>query len=390
MTVFTSFLVSAAAIASNHATPDVEDRHDRSQPSNASGAVDPIDFEIVYTVDVMANLSGGAGRGTRYLDNLNLVLVADLEHLAGWRGASASVHAIYNNGASISELVGDAMAVSNIETGTRAFRVLEAWLSQSLGQNASVKVGLYDLNSEFDMLETASVFVGSAHGIGMDIAQTGQNGPSIFPVTSLALRFEAELTPGLRLRVAALDAVPGDLDRPARTSIRLNGEEGALLIGEAEYLIGSAKLLAGHWRYTEDFQDFRGEAGKGNVGYYLRGEAQLLMRDDLRLDGFFRLGTADGRFNAFDRFTSAGIVVSGLRRDDALGLAFAGAWTSDDYRLTGEAQRGEFVVETTYRAVLSDYLTMQPTVQYVINPSADPTLGNALVAGLRFEFSAGF
>jgi porin len=56
-----------------------------------------------------------------------------------------------------------------------------------------VKIGLYDLNSEFDVIEAAALFLNPSHGIGPDFAQSGRNGPSIFPVTSLAIRGEYRL-----------------------------------------------------------------------------------------------------------------------------------------------------------------------------------------------------
>src|SRR3546814_12299182 len=78
----------------------------------------------------------------------------------------------YNNGRSISDLAGDVQAVSNIETGVRALRLYEAWIDQKIGDAASIKLGLYDLNSEFDALDTAGFFVSSPNGIGTDIAQS--------------------------------------------------------------------------------------------------------------------------------------------------------------------------------------------------------------------------
>jgi porin len=69
----------------------------------------PILLEASYTGEIMGNLSGGAGSGARYLDNLDLILEADLEELAGWRGAEAHIYGLYNNGASVGDLAGDGL-----------------------------------------------------------------------------------------------------------------------------------------------------------------------------------------------------------------------------------------------------------------------------------------
>lgn len=350
-----------------------------------------VTLDVAYTGDMMANALGGIRRGSRYLDNLDVILVADLQKLAGWRGATLQLYGLYNNGASISELAGDAQAVSNLEAGTRALRLYEAWIDQQLGSNLSLRVGLYDLNSEFDALEAASLFVGSAHGIGTDFAQSGENGPSIFPSTSLAARLQVRPAEGWVVRGAVLDGVPGNPDHPGRTAIRLRGEEGALLVGEIEAPIANGRLLLGHWRYTSSFETFDGMRASGNAGVYLRGEAPLVDQPSGKIDGFFRLGTAAGRFNVFDRFVSGGLTFTGWlpgRGEDQFGLAVAAAFVGSHDRAAG-ADASEIAFEATYRARVAPWLAIQPHAQYVRNPSADPSIDDAVVIGVRTEISFG-
>lgn len=356
----------------------------------------PFILDTTYTFDVWRAARGGVREGTRYLDNVDIVAEADLERLIGWLGAEVHVYGLYNNGKSLNELMGDAQVASNIETGVKALRLYEAWINQEVGGKTSIKLGLYDLNSEFDALDSSGLFMGSAHGIGTDISQSGFNGPSIFPSTSLAVRVELEPARKWKLRVALLDGIPGDPARPKRTAIKLGDSDGALLIGEVEAPIASGKLLFGHWRYTARFDDWAGGQKRGNEGWYLRGECQLTReRDDPEqgISGFFRLGLANGSVNPFRHFASAGLNYTGPfkgRDGDQLGFAIASAFTSKDYRLTSAAQRSETVFELTYRAPIADWLTIQPNVQYVLNPGADPTLRNALAFGLRTEFTYRF
>lgn len=351
----------------------------------------PLAIDLTYTADIWRAARGGVRTGTRYLDNFDIVAAADMERLVGWRGATVGVYGLYNNGASLGELLGDAQTASNIETGVRAFRLYEAWIDQKIGNTASVRLGLYDLNSEFDALESSSLFMGSAHGIGTDISQSGENGPSIFPSTSLGARVALSPAAGWTVRAAILDGVPGDPARPERTAIKLGNGDGALLVGEVEAPLKEGKLLFGHWRYTALADDVTGAGQHRNHGYYLRGESRLVPEagDAAQgLAGFFRLGIADGRTNQFSHLASAGLTYTGLikgRDEDQLGLAAASAFTSRDYRRTVGADDAETVIELTYRAPLNKWLTVQPNVQYVINPAADPALGNALALGLRFE-----
>lgn len=336
-------------------------------------------------------MSGGRRRGARYLDNLDIVFEADLERLAGWDGAQLHVYGLYNNGRSISDLAGDSQAVSNIETGVRALRLYEAWIDQKIGDGASVKVGLYDLNSEFDALDASGLFVSSPNGIGTDFAQSGQNGPSIFPSTSLAARFQFSPAPNWTVRTAILDGVPGDPDRPRRTAIHLGNGDGALLVGEVQAPLGGGKLLLGHWRYTAKFDrnDGAGPAA-GNAGSYIRTELPLMEKGERRIDGFARAGTASGRFNMFESFVSGGLKFSGWipgRYADEFGIAIASAFTSDSYRQATGSKASETAIELTYRAQLNRWLSLQPNLHYVRNPSAAPAIADALILGLRFEVS---
>lgn len=358
-------------------------------PEEIAGDQPPLLLQATYTGELIGNPAGGVRRGARYLDNLDIVFEADMERLTGWTGAQIHIYGLYNNGNSISTLVGDAQAVSNIETGVQALRLYEAWIDQSFGKNVSLRMGLYDLNSEFDALDSAGLFVSSPHGIGTDFAQSGQNGPSIFPSTSLAGRLAIVPADRWVIRAAVLDGVPGDPDHPGRTVVELG--DGALLVGEVEAPLGRGKLLLGHWRYTARFDLNDGSASeRGNSGSYARAEHPLVAGSDQRVDAFIRLGTASGRFNMFDFFASTGVKFDGWipnRENDEFGLALAAAFTSNSYRAQTGAGASEIAIEATYRAQITPWFSLQPNVHYIRRPSADPTIDDAFVIGLRAEAS---
>ena len=121
-------------------------------PAPMPEAEEAIDLSIVYTFDIWHNQTGGIRRGTRYLDNFDLTARIDAERALGWRGATLFAYGLYNNGVGMSRsLVGNFQDSSNIETEVRAARLYEAWIEQKFaGGKGSLKLGLYDLNSEFD------------------------------------------------------------------------------------------------------------------------------------------------------------------------------------------------------------------------------------------------
>ncbi len=96
--------------------------------------------------------------------------------------------------ASAATCVGDLQGLNNIEADA-GWYLYDLWSEVSFGprQGASVRAGLLDLNAEFDTSDTAGFFVSPPFGIGTDLAQTGANGPAVFPVTGAgpALRWRA-------------------------------------------------------------------------------------------------------------------------------------------------------------------------------------------------------
>lgn len=361
---------------------------------------DPLLVQLAYTGDILSSVAGGTRRGSRWIHNASVIATADLDQLAGVPRTTALLHGFYNNGVSFSGgVVGDAQIVSSIETGVPLFRVLEAWVEHAGRDDRwSTKLGLYDINSEFDALETSLLFVNSAFGMGTDLGASGRNGPSTFPSTGLAVRGQMRIGRSLTLRAAIADGVPNDPAFPRRLRVALNGGEGALLIGEGDVELGSVRLLAGAWAYTARNDD-RFDAGTGATirrqvrsdGAYLRGEAQLTGTRDHGMRGFVRLGIAGGRANAFDRFVSGGIVWRGLlagRPADDSGFAIAVAGTGSASRelaraIHGDASAAETAIEVTHRIALTESIGVQPHVQYVLDPGAIPSTGDALVLGIR-------
>jgi carbohydrate-selective porin OprB len=148
-----------------------------------------IQFGIRYDGEIFTNTSGGLRRGTTYLGNLNLQLTLDAQRLVGWPGATVFLYGLGIHGGHPSRFVGDAQGVSNIEAPAK-WKIEEGWIQQNLfGNRFSVLFGRYDLNSEFYRLQSAALFLNSSFGIGPEFSESGVEGPSIFPNTSVGVRF---------------------------------------------------------------------------------------------------------------------------------------------------------------------------------------------------------
>lgn len=366
-----------------------------SQPAFASQF---LAVEAVYTGEIWSNLRGGLRRDFVYLDNADLAVTLDGEK-AGLNGTTIFASLLYNNRNTLSEsIVGDLQTISNIDTDG-SLRLYEAWIEKDLSA-ISIKLGLIDLNSEFDVNSPGSLFINSSHGIGPDFSQIGESGPSIFPLTGLGIVGRAQLGGDVTLRAGLFEGTPGNPDRPRRMAIDLDDDEGVLLVGEiAHHFHARGKLAVGAWHHSGGRVtaiDPTRSSG-ASTGVYLHLEAPIGQLGGIDVDGFGRIGFADPQVHQIARYTGAGLTLSGPvfakgEREEQIGLAIAVAHNGEPFRraraVAGQpVGHSETSLELTYRIAITDYLALQPDLQYVVNPGTGPDLQDAIVAGLRFELS---
>ncbi len=362
-----------------------------------------ITAEAVLTADFLYNTRGGLDEDGTILGNFDLVFELDTEQAGWWGNGTFLLYVLgnWNHGGFMSDIVGDLQVTSNIEADP-ALRLYEAWYEHTFADGRlSLLGGLHDFNSEFNVLAAASLFTNSSFGISPDIAQTG---PSIFPTTSLALRLRAQPTERSYILAAVYDGVPGDPDNPPNTVIKLEQGDGvfaALEIGMTADEPGYRdffKLGVGAWVHTADLENFDGEIKGTNHGFYLIAEKTLFAETDdgQGLGAFLQLGFADENWNQLGNYWGAGLSYVGLipgRDRDVTGLAIGSARNGDEFRKYAEeelmtpVERAETVIELTYRIEVMPGLALQPDVQYIIHPSMDPDVEDALQVGVRLEMS---
>jgi len=249
----------------------------------------------VYTGELFGNVSGGLDTGVRYLDNIDIDLTVDLKSFAGLPNSKLFFYGLVNQGGSISELAGDVQDVSNIEA-ENSWRLYELWFVQIFPKvNTSLLLGLYDLNSEFDVIQTGTLFINSSHGIGPEFGISGGLGPSIFPYTSLGGRLKVNPVQGFTIKAALLDGIPSDPGNTRGTNIFLRKNDGALVAVEISYTSGTNilepsnthaflasrvqpldqfRLVLGGWIYTEARPGWI-ENSQRDQGLYASAESKL-------------------------------------------------------------------------------------------------------------------
>jgi porin len=365
-----------------------------------------VDLGFTHKSDFLANTSGGLKRGSAWLGHSEARLGLDLDKLLGWNGTSAFFLYHSDLGSKFNKhYVGSFAGVDNIEVGTNTAQFYQAWLQKNFfSDHVSALTGLYAVDSEFYVTDTTGLFLQPPYGMANELAQAGVNGPPIFPVGALAMRLKlTSPSENFYLQAAVTDGVPGDVDNPHGTHIKLGRGEGTLSIVELGYTPQFEsdskqpaeifnKTAIGFWRYSAKFDAVDGAPSRHhNQGVYALAERTLYLEPGQLtqgLAGFLRFGLASESANQADWTGSFGLNYHGLisgRDDDIAGLAVTVNHAGNRYRRANDSNHHETDVEATYRVQATPYFAVQPTLQLIVNPSMDLSIRNAWIVGSRFE-----
>jgi len=390
--------------------------------SGSWGGVRPSLFEkgvamdLTHKSDIMSNTSGGLKRGSLRLSNTEMAISMDMDKLAGWNATSAYIQYHIQHGKQHKDFngsyVGSFAGVSNIETGTNTGQFFQVWLQKnSADDTLSVLAGLYAIDSEFYVTETSGLFLQPPYGMSAEMAQTGQNGPPVFPMGALGVRIRYSL-PDFYFQGVVTDGVPGDPNNPHGTHVKLGKGDGTLTVAEIGYVPkgeghAASKTAIGLWSYSARADDLVDVDALGkpirrrDQGVYFLAERTLYAEQNdpaQGLSGFVRFGTANKDINrgladgapTVDWSGSLGLIYQGLldgRDGDTAGIAVTTSHASNKYQQLSGSDTSEVVIELTYRALLQPWLALQTSVQRIVNPGMDKALEDASVIGVRFELS---
>jgi porin len=207
--------------------------------------VSPITFALSVKADADAVMSGGVQRAGRFLALGDLISDADLQKLWGWSDTAVHVDVLAIKGGAPNAVAGVLQGMDNIEA-VNGVKLYQAWVEKAFPHlRTTVRAGLYDLNSEFYVTDSAALLIAPAFGIGSTLGATGPNGPSIYPSTSPAIRVRVQPTADSYAQLAVLGAQAGDPGD--RGGVDTAMAEGGLMIAEAG-LTAHGKTALGVWR----------------------------------------------------------------------------------------------------------------------------------------------
>lgn len=388
-----------------------------------------------YTAEVWGNTSGGLKQGAVYTGLLNFGVTVDLEKAIGWQGASVSTTWLWLSGRDASEdLAGNFLTISNI-SGFNTLRMFDLWFQQNfLDDKISIRLGQLSADSEFFISDYAGLFINATFGWPAATYMNLPEGGPAYPIGTPAVRLAFHPVDWFTFQTAAFqgNVFAQNVNRHG-FRWRLDAETGFTFMNEAQFRWNqrdaetglSGQLKLGGWAQTGQNADALADStASGNFGFYGIVD-QLLFREpgaeapaglskdaksvvdgksakdfkspvtieksDQGLGWFGRIAFTNADRNFVDFYFDTGLTYKGLiptRDEDTVGLAFGYAQLSNDARgsLSDEGLSpvgAEMVIEFSYQAQVTRWLTVQPDLQYIINPGATSTIDNALVIGAR-------
>lgn len=320
-----------------------------------------VSFYLDWDADIFDTADGGVKRGYGTDSLLSAGMGLDTSKLGWWQGGQFAFGVAAIASTHPSEYAGDLQTLSNIDAPNRR-QVSQLWYSQAFGGNTLLRAGIMDINSFFDVNDTATLFINSSFGITPTIPSNVPTATYPDSAWGLMARFGSEQS---AWRVGLFQGDPVNRN----TALK----RGAMLIAERDWIATASgtRIGIGSWYRHAPTE----AAPTSDWGLYTNLEQPLPSNPDTIL--FAQLGLSPGDINPVPGYLAGGVRfthVSGVVSD--IGLGFARAWI--------RGRTPETSLEATVSIPLFDgALALQPDLQYILHPSG--VHPNALVIGLRLH-----
>ena len=354
-----------------------------------------------YTGNFLGNLRGGRRRSHAYASDLSLRTDIDLEYLWGLQGLELHLAGSWRSGQDLSsEAIGNTFTVGQI-FGGNTIRLAELSLEQHLfNDRFSLLIGRIGMGNDFATSPLYEHFVQAAFNSNPVSLSINLPSLSVDPVSTWGVR--AKLAPvapwSFMSGVYYSDASLGR-DSAHGIDFSLRSSAAITAIGQIDYqsafhtthTVLPGKYSVGGYYDSGRFADMSDAPPRehhGNYGFYIMAE-QTLFREGVLDNQQGLSGFITGTFapqqdrNPLPFFFLAGLVYEGLlpgRDDDITAVGFAYGQFSPHLA----DQSFEIALEWSYAIAVSPGLTIQPDVQYILNPSGTKAIADALIIGLQW------
>ncbi|MBP8604844.1 MAG: carbohydrate porin [Phycisphaerae bacterium] len=364
-----------------------------------------LDFAFSLTSIYQANTKGGISthrRQGRWSGSYDLEMNADLERLLGIQGGTIYMHSegTWPRRDINDTSVNSAFGVNGDFAPREAFNVIELWYQQTcFDDTLQIRLGKIDMTGGFECRGCPVSFDGNMYANDENTQFLNSalvNNPTIpFPDYGLGAIIYWNPIENWYLSAGTADAQADKRETGFNTAF--HQEDYFIYMAETGITpqIDSPKgPLQGAYRLgvwydpQPKLQSDSDKKYRDDAGVYISCDQKVTRENPEDMQGlgiFFRFGYAPSRSNDIAEFYSGGLQYQGLfcgRNEDILGLGFAYGAFSDSAD-TAFTEDYESAAELYYSAVLTKWMTITPSIQYITNPGGDKSGSDAIVLGLR-------
>ena len=437
--------VSAASLprtAPEESKPDTPDLWNKNTLLGDWGGLRPlldnygITFTLNQTSDYVGNTQGGMRQGFIYDGLLNLDVDVDLSKSLGWRGGRFHISGYGIQGQDLStNYIGNMMTATNVESQPSIAKLGEIWLEQRLlDERIGIRGGLLEADRYYMISPTAGVFINSTFGFPDAWEVTMPGGGPGYPNATPGALLTFQPTAAWTLTASIMNGSPiGPNTSSTRYGTEFPVGDGVLSWAETAFtphLQLGTKTLPGTYKVGGWYNSARvdnvtlvesGRTFTNPINQNYRGQYalyglldQALWREsdteNQGLNSFFRVTyNPQQNRNLVTWYFDTGLAYTGLfdgRPEDVIGLGFA--WAKITPYLSGPIAAentlagtqtpmptAESLIELTYQAPISPWLSLQPFFQYAMSPAGkapmpsnpNQAIPNATVVGVRANIS---
>jgi porin len=347
---------------------------------------DGLEWELIYTGEVLRNIRGGADRGGAYRGDLSLYLSLSTEEAGWWDRGEFFLHAQEQHGNGITDrYVGDFQVLSNIDADDFV-QVSEVWYRHvSSGGRFWLKAGKQDATADFAYTLFGGEFINSSPGFSPTIPLV------TYPDPDWGVAMEVTLSRRLAVRAGVYQGRP-DGGRSIGATAR--GLYGPMLMVESSLEVTlwehPAELRLGYW-YNGDRFDRLDGAGKSNgaSGIYAVWD-QLFYRENSEVEDrqgagiFLQYGYTGGHELEAAMYFGAGFQWIGAISGRDMDVAGLGLFRVEFNPEAGFPRSAETVLEVFYEIQVTHRLLVKPDIQLISNPGGTDN-ETAVAGGVRWE-----
>jgi porin len=345
-----------------------------------------------YSAEGFATVGRGIQDGWDWTSVLEFGLDVDAEKLAGIPGGTLHASFLWIEGSDPSQRVGNLNEISNLSAPAAA-RLYQLWYKQVLAP-FTVKIGQIVASDDFMVSASANLFLNA--GFGTYPTFTANINAPTYPLggPGAVAAWQVAEPVTVQAGVYVADAGPND---GSNHGFGWSTDQGWVVFSEVAYKAalggwpGVFKL--GGYYDTARFTDLvTGDRDRGNWSLYALGDQTLYSsaKGGPTVTLFAGGGVSPQQDrNTVHYYVQGGVNVVGLvpsRPKDALGLGASYTRLSADYVQANRAagtpvSSQEVIVELTYQAVITPFLTLQPDLQVVVD--ATHSRRDAVVLSVR-------